>query len=177
MKALMKAKPMKRFYDGGEVEAMGSGDAPSTSSEDSSPAPERKQSFKEAFASAKQGSTFEWNGKKFKKEYADSKSSAPVAGRPRGEGGPVSTTRQMADRSAADAQNARAASERRAAAAREAASETARESRRSVSDGTAPKRKVLSTAGVDSKTLMPQKYANGGHVTARQTTKSHGKAC
>lgn len=29
-----------------------------------------KQTFKQAFASAKDGSTFEWNGKKYKKEYA-----------------------------------------------------------------------------------------------------------
>lgn len=139
MKHLMKPKKLKRFEDGGEVDGAFN-EAGSGPSEDSSPAaapaPERKQSFSEAFKAAKDGSTFEWNGKKFKKEYASSsaRSSAPVQGRPRGESVP----------------NA---------------------------DGTSPKRKVLSTAGVDSKTLLPKKYASGGRVTARQTVKSHGKAC
>jgi hypothetical protein len=39
-----------------------------------------------------------------------------------------------------------------------------------------PKRKVLSTEGVDSKTLLPKKYASGGLVQ-RGSLKSHGKAC
>lgn len=34
---------------------------------------ESKQTFKQAFASAKDGSVFEWNGKKYKKEYAEPK--------------------------------------------------------------------------------------------------------
>lgn len=136
MKSLMKAKKVGRFYDGGEVEAMGSGDLPSTSSESrDSPAAE-PSSFKEAFASARKGGakSFEYKGKKYTTEMAAPRSSAPVAGRPRGESVPST-------------------------------------------DGTAPKRKALSTAGVDSKTLLPKKYASGGRVTARQTTKSHGKAC
>lgn len=37
-----------------------------------------KQSFGEAFKSAKDGSTFEWNGKQYKKEYAQ----APAAKKP-----------------------------------------------------------------------------------------------
>lgn len=45
--------------------------------------PERKQSFKEAFKSAQDGSTFEWNGKKYKKEYAGSKT-VPPSGTPGG---------------------------------------------------------------------------------------------
>jgi hypothetical protein len=36
----------------------------------------KPQSFKEAFAAAKDGSTFTWNGKSYKKEYADNKKSA-----------------------------------------------------------------------------------------------------
>jgi len=45
------------------------------------PKAEKKQSFKEAFASAKDGSTFTWNGKQYKKEYAKPKteSSKPSA--------------------------------------------------------------------------------------------------
>lgn len=45
-----------------------------------SPAPAEKpakQTFGQAFKSAKDGSTFEWNGKQYKKEYADS--SAPAS--------------------------------------------------------------------------------------------------
>lgn len=135
MKSLMKAKKVGRFYDGGEVEAMGSEDLPVVKDTGrDSPAAE-PSSFKDAFASARKGGakTFEWKGKKYTTEMAAPKRAEP-AGRPRGESVPSM-------------------------------------------DGTAPKRKVLSTAGVDSKTLLPKKYANGGHVTARQTTKSHGKAC
>jgi len=179
MKSLMKTKKVGRFYDGGEVEAMGSGDLPaSVDTSRDSPAAE-PSSFKEAFASARKGGakTFEYKGKKYTTDTAPARSSAPVAGRPRGESGPVSTTRQMADRAAGDAMNARAASEARAAKARESEADMRRESRgRSAPDTTAPKRKVLSTEGVDSKTLLPQKYASGGLVK-RGALKSHGKAC
>ena len=88
---------------------------------------------------------------------------APVAGRPRGESGPVSVTRQMADRAAADAMNARSASETRAAKAREDDAEKRRESRGATPPGTSPKRGTISTAGVNPKTLMPS-YAKGGSV-------------
>lgn len=38
-----------------------------------------KMNFKQAFAAAKDGSVFEWNGKKYKKEYAsDKQTSAPT---------------------------------------------------------------------------------------------------
>jgi hypothetical protein len=48
---------------------------------DTEEAPAKKQTFKEAFAGAKDGSTFEWNGKKYKKEYASAKPKATDAGR------------------------------------------------------------------------------------------------
>lgn len=35
-------------------------------------------SFKQAFKAAKDGSVFEWNGKKYKKEYAEKKASVPA---------------------------------------------------------------------------------------------------
>lgn len=42
-----------------------------------------KESFKEAFANAKDGSTFSWNGKQYKKEYAKPKAPAPKAETPK----------------------------------------------------------------------------------------------
>lgn len=47
-----------------------------TGSEESAPAPAKKQSFKEAFAEARKGGgkTFEWNGKKFTTEMAGANS-------------------------------------------------------------------------------------------------------
>lgn len=38
-----------------------------------------KQTFKEAFAAAKKGDTFTWEGKKYLKEYAGEKKAAPAA--------------------------------------------------------------------------------------------------
>lgn len=46
----------------------------------------KKTSFKEAFAAAKDGSTFEWNGKSYKKEFAQPKKAAtPKAAAPAAE--------------------------------------------------------------------------------------------
>ena len=54
------------------VKQTGTPDMPST--------PEKKRSFKEEFAAARDGSIFEWNGKMYKKEYADKKGmSKPAA--------------------------------------------------------------------------------------------------
>jgi hypothetical protein len=41
------------------------------------PKPAKKQTFAEAFKNAKDGSTFTWNGKQYKKEYAQPKAKAP----------------------------------------------------------------------------------------------------
>jgi hypothetical protein len=53
---------------GKEIEEMQAAEAPK---------PAKKQTFAEAFKSAKDGSTFTWNGKQYKKEYAQPKAKAP----------------------------------------------------------------------------------------------------
>jgi hypothetical protein len=158
----------RKFTEGGDVN-YGEDERPAATgmSDAAELMPEKPKSFKEAFAEAKAAGekTFTFGGKRYTTETAGAKSSAPVAGRPRGESGPVSVTRQMADRAAADTQNARAASERRAAAAREAESERSRESRRATPPGTAPKRGAISMTGVNPKTLLPgQGFAKGGKI-------------
>jgi hypothetical protein len=60
-------KKMKRFAGGDTVE----GDASVAEQMEKTPA--KKQSFSEAFKGAEKGSTFEWEGKKYKKEYASDK--------------------------------------------------------------------------------------------------------
>jgi hypothetical protein len=140
----------------------------------------KPQTFGEAFKSARSAGdkTFMWRGKKYTTEMAGGtkRSSAPVPGRPRGESGPVSTTRQMADRAASDAMNTRAASETRAAKARESESEMRRESRGKDVERKTPR---LSTAGLNPKTLLPeQRYAKGGPVRGggrEQRGKTRGK--
>ena len=65
-------KRAKRFNSGEEVEGKDYGG--SSGSGDYAPAaPAKKQSFSEAFRNAEKGSTFEWEGKKYKKEYASDK--------------------------------------------------------------------------------------------------------
>lgn len=166
-----------RYDEGGEVE-MEEGSGGYGALSEPEPAAEKPKSFKEAFAEARAAGdkTFMFGGKKYTTEIAGGKRSEPV-GRPRGESGPVSTTRQMADRAATDTQNARAASERRAAAAREAESERSRESRRATPPGTAQKRGVVSMAGVNPKTLLPgQGYAKGGKIDGcAQRGKTRGR--
>jgi hypothetical protein len=69
-------KRVKRFSTGDEVEYFGSAvGSKSESAPSSSGAPAKKQSFSEAFKGAEDGSTFEWQGKKYKKEYAGDKKS------------------------------------------------------------------------------------------------------
>lgn len=172
MKVLLRAKQLRRFADGGEVdsdvEASNASDDPirelnrrkgwtadeedaprarsltpkggseSADSTAESPEPAKKQSFSEAFSAAKDGSTFSWNGKQFKKEYAKpaAKATAPTEGPARGMNrAPAASntradaSRAMADRASLDAQQRRAASEARAQEAREAKDEIKRESR------------------------------------------------
>jgi hypothetical protein len=61
----------------------------------------KRQSFSEAFKSAKDGSTFEWNGKQYKKEYAKAPA-AKKAAPEREDGKFMDTTTTAAKRSAAD---------------------------------------------------------------------------
>lgn len=65
-----------RGEDGGIDRSKMTDTAPAEPKSESKPAaPAARMSFKDAFRAAKDGSTFEWNGKKFKKEYAQA--SAP----------------------------------------------------------------------------------------------------
>lgn len=73
----MKRK-MRKFRLGGSTDEMG-GKAGYEESPMDFEAP--KKSFKQAFKEAEEGSTFEWNGKKYKKEYADKKASASAPSR------------------------------------------------------------------------------------------------
>ena len=69
-------KRAKRFNAGEEVEGKDFGGS-SGSGEYAPAAPAKKQSFSEAFKNAEDGSTFEWQGKKYKKEYASETKAAP----------------------------------------------------------------------------------------------------
>lgn len=152
----------KRFAEGGEATEMEPG-AGGYEGEMPEPVRSEPQTFKEAFAEARAAGekTFTWKGKQYSTEMAGAKPAA-VSGRPRGESGPVSVIRQMADRAAADAMNARSASEARAAKARESESEMRREARGKDAQRKTPR---ISMAGVNAKTLLPeQRYAKGGSV-------------
>lgn len=145
------------------------------------------QTFKQAFAAARKagGKSFTWNGKSYTTEIAKPASAenpkpyTPVPGRPRGES--VGEPARRAPRFAADKdfdRNVAAAAVRN----REAASEAVRESRRSTPPSeppSPPKRKVLSMAGVNPKTMLPEAgYAKGGKVRGggcEQRGKTRGK--
>lgn len=82
----------KQKMDMGEFEGLDDAIARNKADTPSAPA---KMSFKEAFRNAKDGSTFEWEGKQYKKEYAQPKAApkaepkvepkAPVASAPKSE--------------------------------------------------------------------------------------------
>lgn len=158
------AKRKFRYDDGGAVE-MEEGSGGYGALPEAEPAAEKPKTFKEAFAEARKAGdkTFTFGGKKYTTETADAKSSAPVAGRPRGES--VGEPKRAAPMFAKDAdtdRNIAAAAVRN----REAAAERERESRRrAVPEGTAPKTKRLSTTGLNPKTMLPDRgYAKGGSV-------------
>jgi hypothetical protein len=77
-------KRAKRFSEGEEVEGKDFGGS-SGSGDYATAAPAKKQSFSEAFKGAEDGSTFEWQGKKYKKEYAGDKKAAPSKPAPKAE--------------------------------------------------------------------------------------------
>ena len=159
----------KRYEDGGPTygederpASTGMGDIAESMTEEAKP-----KTFREAFAEARAAGdkTFMWQGKRYNTETAgSSRSSAPVAGRPRGESYTTpSATRRMMDRAAEDTRKSREAFESRAAKARQSESEMRRESRGR--DMGEPKAKRLSTAGLNPKTLLPEQgYAKGGSV-------------
>lgn len=166
MKALMKPKKMGRFADGGEVTTMNDGseqvnDMSSKGSQDSPAAePVKKVSFKDAFASAKDGSTFEWNGKKYKKEYA--KPAAKAESKPS-----QSLSQRLGSDYAALDRAHRNMPEGTSSAAREALTASRDKARKAYEDAADAERTGRSVV---------LKRANGG-IVKRQTVKSHGRAC
>ena len=164
MKALMKAKKVGRFADGGEVDGNdlgafnegGSGDSSASSSSSGSSRASEPQSFKEAFAAARKGGakTFEYKGKKYTTEMASARSGAPVPGRPRGESVPDAPTPQRAD------PTSKSLAERM---------EDTRARARTSGTGT-------DYRPVGQRVRESLGFANGGLVR-RQTAKSHGRAC
>lgn len=222
MKVLMKAKQLKRFADGGEVnrdawmryasvnadedadvKAANESDDPIrelnrrkgwTADEDDAPksrsmasardsdpeptkaqaapakasdpeppkaqtAPAKKQSFSEAFASAKDGSTFEWNGKKYKKEYAKPSPSAFKRG-----GNELPNEQARMRRSAADE---RAKGESKSGMGPKITNRPA---------PGAPSPYAGKEAWAKYRESQARGYADGGLVK-RQTVNLHGKAC
>lgn len=109
----------------------------------------KKQSFSEAFKAAKDGSTFEWNGKQYKKEYA----SKPAA----------SKKEESADE-ATSSSSSKSFSEDVAERKRNMVSNAmsrnenyGNESRRPAKEPVKSGRGVIDTSNIDPKTLLPRR--------------------
>lgn len=173
MKALAKAKKLKRFEDGGEVDAatMDAGTKElerirdENAAAEESAAPEYK-SFKEAFAANRKAGvgTFEYNGKKYTTELAGARKEATAA-----KPAAAAETAKPKYETPYDRMNR---TNREASAAK---ADTDRETAKLRSAHPAKGRGVIDTSNVNPNTLLPRR-ANGG-VVARATVKSHGKAC
>lgn len=189
MKALAKAKKLKRFEDGGEVEVVDASpaktpeqlateagetelkrmrDESAAADESSTPSKPEFKSFKEAYAwhrkNEGQGSTFDYNGKKILvKDEARKEAAKPAAAAPAEAAKPKYQSLQDRAKSYEDA---------RAKSGVGMYGTTK----------SAPKeeRKPLPLKSTKSETgnsfMGSVKYAKGG-VVARATVKSHGKAC
>jgi hypothetical protein len=173
MKALAKAKKMKRFSEGGEVEGdfveAGSGPsedaAPMETSESKAEAPAKAEykSFKEAFAAERKAGnkTFEYMGKKYTTDVAAPRKEAAKPAAP----APKAPLRQETMRERAESYVAK----RAAARAEAAAADKSPKGQDRIFTG------IKKNAG-ENKLMGVGKYANGG-VVKRATVKSHGKAC
>jgi hypothetical protein len=111
---------------------------------------DRKQTFNEAFKAAENGSTFEWNGKQYKKEYAkgaaDKKAEAAES-RSSGSTGKSFSEDVAERRSNRTVEKLMARNE-----------DYGNESRRQVNAPSKPAgRGVIDTSNVDSKTLLPRR--------------------
>lgn len=171
------AKKLKRFEDGGEVDAatMEAGTKElerirdeSAAADEESAKPEYK-SFKEAFAANRKAGvgTFEYNGKKYTTEMAGARKEVAAA-KPAASTASADTAKPKYE-TPYDRMNR---TNREASAAK---SETASETARLASRVPAKGRGVIDTSNVNPNTLLPRR-ASGG-VVARSTVKSHGKAC
>jgi hypothetical protein len=173
MKALAKAKKMKRFSEGGEVEGdfveAGSGPsedaAPMEASESKAEAPAKAEykSFKEAFAAERKAGnkTFEYMGKKYTTDVAAPRKEAAKPAAP----ATKAPLRQETMRERAESYVAK----RAAARAEAAAADKSPKGQDRILVG------IKKNAG-ENKLMGVGKYANGG-VVKRATVKSHGKAC
>lgn len=200
MKHKAGASKPRRYADGGEVTEYTDGRAPTArDTADEAPAP-RKLSFREAFAAAKDGSTFEWENprtgrvEKFKKEYAKpaaasapaAKSSPPRKQAPaRASSAPAASPAPAADpgpRVGRASQASAAGSETpdRDAVARAVQARMERDRRRMDEPfaGLETLKKIGARIGTAEtrERLKAQGYADGGLVK-RGKLKSHGKAC
>lgn len=173
MKVLAKAKSMKRFADGGEVEGGDFVEAGSGPSEDMSapeapaaaaePAKPEYKSFKEAFAAERKAGnkSFEYMGKKYTTDLASPRKEAAKPAEP----AKKAPLRQVTQRENAEAYVAKRAAARAEAAA---ADKTPRGQDRILTG-------IKKNAG-ENKLMGVGKYASGGLVQ-RATAKSHGKCC
>lgn len=124
---------------------------------DSAPEPvkeTKKQSFSEAFKAAENGSTFEWNGKMYKKEYA-----SPAKKELRDSSGKT-FAEDVAERKAGRTQSSSSDSDSRSLYNR-ADSNYSNEGRRSSQVGSTSKastgRGVIDTSNLDPNTLLPRR--------------------
>jgi hypothetical protein len=178
MKVLAKAKSMKRFSEGGEVDAMEEANKSEESQDiaksmgagekNTESKPEYK-SFKEAFAAERKAGnkTFEYMGKKYTTDVT-SRTSARDTGSDvarKAASYPKPAPRAQTQRDSAEAYVAKRAAARAEAAA---ADKTPRGQDRILTG-------ITKNAG-ENKFMGVGKYANGG-VVRRATVKSHGKAC
>lgn len=176
MKSLAKAKMMKRYQEGGEVEGAfieaGSGPSEeSSSSSESSAEPSKPEykSFKEAFAAERKAGnkTFEYMGKKYTTDMA-SRTSARDTGSDtarKAASYPKPAPRAQTQRDSAEAYVAK----RAAARAEAAAADKSPKGQDRILVG------ITKNAG-ENKFMGAGKYASGG-VVKRATAKSHGKCC
>lgn len=121
------------------------------------PEPEKKQTFKEAFAAAKKGDTFTWEGKKYVKEFAGEKKAAPAPA-PKVEAPKAKSSYETPyDRMNRQTREA-------SAAKREAEKEVANLRSRHP----APGRGRIDTSNINPKTLLPNKMAKGGMTASKR---------
>ena len=179
MKALAKAKKMKRYAEGGPVDDGSALEAANNSAEsqdiassmsagekntesEASSKPEYK-SFKEAFAAERKAGnkTFEYMGKKYTTDVTTPRKEAAKPAAP----APKAPLRQETMRERAESYVAK----RAAARAESAAADKSPKGQDRILTG------IKKNAG-ENKLMGVGKYANGG-VVKRATVKSHGKAC
>ena len=174
-------KKMKRFAGGDMVE----GDASVAEQMEKTPA--KKQSFSEAFKGAEDGSTFEWQGKKYKKEYASEKKSAPSKPAPKAEE-PAKPTPKAAESKGIGPYNVfsgPAEPDAGAVKAAKAAGDKRREKQASEPMFYNPLSRAVNAIRERGKKSNPDAYAKGGSVSSAskrgdgiaQRGKTRGKMC